>query len=196
MHGELREATDGFVATLTTLLDDAGINYLSVTGRAKSVASFAAKADRSVDGVPVYSDPLEEITDQIGLRVITYIHSDVAAVADLLSDQLDVLDDRDMGQETAREGRFGYASRHLLVALDPSRTTPRRTRRSGTGGPRSRCAPCCSTRGRSSSTRSATRARSPRSTSTTSTGGSRWPPDCSSSPTGSSPRSATGSRRR
>jgi len=32
-----------------------------------------------------------------------------------------VLDDRDMGQETASEGRFGYASRHVLVALDPAR---------------------------------------------------------------------------
>ena len=48
----LREATERFVALVTTMLDDAGINYLSVTGRAKSVASFAAKADRTVDGVP------------------------------------------------------------------------------------------------------------------------------------------------
>ena len=124
MQTELRDATDGFVALVTALLDEAGINYLSVTGRAKSVASFAAKADRSVDGVPVYSDPLEQITDQIGLRVITYIHSDVSAVADLLGEELTILDDRDMGQETAREGRFGYASRHLLVALDVARTTP------------------------------------------------------------------------
>ncbi len=112
----LREATDAFVALVTTLLDDAGINYLSVTGRTKSVASFAAKADRNLDGTPLYPDPLEGITDQIGLRVITYLHSDVTAVADLLGDQLSVLDDRDMGQETASEGRFGYASRHLLVA--------------------------------------------------------------------------------
>ena len=59
MQPELREATEGFVALVTTLLDDAGINYLSVTGRAKSVASFAAKADRSVDGRPLYADPLE-----------------------------------------------------------------------------------------------------------------------------------------
>ena len=29
-----------------------------------------------------------------------------------------MLDDRDLGQETAREGRFGYASRHLLVTPD------------------------------------------------------------------------------
>jgi predicted RNase H-like nuclease/ppGpp synthetase/RelA/SpoT-type nucleotidyltranferase len=114
----LREVTDRVVDLVTTLLDDAGINYLSVTGRAKSVASFAAKADRTVGGRPLYVDPLEEITDQIGVRVITYLHSDVAAVADLLRDQLTILDDRDMGQETAREGRFGYASRHLLVTAD------------------------------------------------------------------------------
>ena len=121
MQPQLREATDRFVALVTTLLDDAGINYLSVNGRAKSVASFAAKADRSVDGVPIYADPLEEITDQIGVRVITYLHSDVTAVADVLGDQLAVLDDRDMGQETASQGRFGYASRHLLVAFDAPR---------------------------------------------------------------------------
>ena len=120
----LREATDAFVALVTTLLDDAGINYLSVTGRTKSVASFAAKADRNLDGTPLYPDPLEGITDQIGLRVITYLHSDVTAVADLLGDQLSVLDDRDMGQETASEGRFGYASRHLLVAPGAARTAP------------------------------------------------------------------------
>ncbi|MEP7090452.1 MAG: DUF429 domain-containing protein, partial [Nocardioidaceae bacterium] len=117
---QLREATHRFVALVTTLLDDAGINYLSVTGRAKSVASFAAKADRTVDGTRVYTDPLDQITDQIGVRVITYLRSDVTAVADLLSDQLRILDDRDMGQETANEGRFGYASRHLLVALEES----------------------------------------------------------------------------
>ncbi|WP_281258403.1 GTP pyrophosphokinase [Nocardioides gansuensis] len=114
----LHRATDRFVELVTTLLDDAGINYLSVTGRAKSVASFAAKAARTVDGRPLYADPMREITDQIGVRVITYVHSDVAAVAEVLDDQLRVLDDRDMGEETAREGRFGYASRHLVVATD------------------------------------------------------------------------------
>jgi hypothetical protein len=115
MQPRLHDVTDRVVALVTTLLDDAGINYLSVGGRTKSVASFAAKANRTVNGEPVYSDPLEQITDQIGVRVITYLQSDVMAVADLLSDSLSVLDDRDMGQETASEGRFGYASRHLLL---------------------------------------------------------------------------------
>ena len=118
---ELREASEQFVALVTTILDDAGINYLSVTGRAKSVASFAAKAARTVDGEPAFVDPLRDITDTVGVRVITYVHSDVAAVAGLLSDQVVVHDDRDMGQETASQGRFGYASRHLLIGLDAAR---------------------------------------------------------------------------
>ena len=118
---ELVLAAQQFVVLVTSILDEAGINYLSVTGRTKGVASFAAKAGRMVDGRPAFTDPLREITDQIGVRVITYVHSDVSAVADLLDDQVVVKDDRDFGQETASEGRFGYASRHLLIALDAAR---------------------------------------------------------------------------
>jgi predicted RNase H-like nuclease/ppGpp synthetase/RelA/SpoT-type nucleotidyltranferase len=114
----LLPVTDRYLALVTRLIDDAGINYLSVTARTKSVASFAAKADRSVDGQRLYTDPLTQITDQVGLRVITYLQDDVTAVADLLADELRLLDDRDMGRETASEGRWGYASRHLLVAVD------------------------------------------------------------------------------
>ena len=74
--------------------------------------------------VPLYPDPLEQITDQIGVRVITYVHSDVAAVAEVLDDELAMLDDRDLGEETARSGRFGYASRHLLVQTHPGAELP------------------------------------------------------------------------
>jgi putative GTP pyrophosphokinase len=114
--------TEQFLAWVTTVLDDAGINYLTVSGRTKSVASYAAKAMRTgPDGTPVYDDPRSQITDMIGIRVITYVHSDVAAVAELLADQLTVLADRDLGQETARGGGFGYASRHMLLLADPER---------------------------------------------------------------------------
>ena len=117
----LRRAAEEFAGLVTAILDDAGINYLSVTGRAKAVASFAAKAARTIEGKPVFADPLSEITDQIGIRVITYVQSDVDAVAELLDDQVVVHDDRDLGRETASEGRFGYASRHLLIGLDAAR---------------------------------------------------------------------------
>ena len=120
LQPRLEPVTERSVAVVTSLLDDAGINYLSVTGRTKSVASFAAKAARAEPGSAAHDDPLRGITDQVGVRVITYVLSDVAAVAELLTDQMQVLDDRDLGRETANEGRFGYASRHLLVALEPS----------------------------------------------------------------------------
>lgn len=114
----LVESTQRYLEQVMGLLDDAGINYLSVRGRTKTVASFAAKADRTVDGRRLYTDPLSEITDQIGLRVITYLRDDVDAVANLLADEMRLLDDRDMGRETASAGRWGYASRHLLVAAE------------------------------------------------------------------------------
>jgi ppGpp synthetase/RelA/SpoT-type nucleotidyltranferase len=111
----IKQAAQGYVALVTSLLDDAGINYLDVSGRAKSLASFAAKAARRAEERLVFPDPLRDITDLVGLRVIVYLRSDVDAVAELLSEQFTLLDDRDLGRETAREGRFGYASRHLLL---------------------------------------------------------------------------------
>ncbi|GAA1172392.1 bifunctional ribonuclease/(p)ppGpp synthase [Ornithinimicrobium humiphilum] len=114
----LEEATRGYVRLVTDLLDEAGINYLAVTGRTKSVESFAGKVERLLDRGVAPEDLEEQITDQVGVRVVTYVLTDVAAVADLLGDQLRVLDDRDMGRETASEGRWGYASRHVLVQVD------------------------------------------------------------------------------
>jgi ppGpp synthetase/RelA/SpoT-type nucleotidyltranferase len=120
-HDALVRAGAEAVELVTTVLDEAGINYLSVSGRTKSIASFAEKATRAVDGVRLYTDPLREIGDQLGVRVITYVRDDVDAVADLLGDQVVVNDDRDLGRETASEGRFGYASRHLQISLDAAR---------------------------------------------------------------------------
>ena len=190
-HAELREASDHFVRLVTTILDDAGINYLSVTGRAKSVASFAAKAARTPDGRPVFADPLREITDTIGLRIITYVHSDVAAVADLLGDQVRTTTVTWVARPRARAGSGTPAgtcwSRSTPCGRRPA-YEPLRGRQAQVQIARS-----SSTPGRSSSTTSATRGRSPTSTSPTSTGGSRWRRACSGR-TASSPRSATGSR--
>ena len=109
------------VNLVTSVLDEAGINYLTISGRTKSVASFAEKVTRSAAGERLYTDPLREIGDQLGVRVITYVRADVDAVAELLADQVVVTDDRDLGRETASEGRFGYASRHLQIMIDAAR---------------------------------------------------------------------------
>lgn len=116
---DLVAATEQYLKLVTSLLDEAGINYLSITARTKSVDSFAMKANRRApDGTPLYTDPLVEITDQVGLRVITYLREDVDAVANLLAEEMRLLDDQDMGLQTARQGRWGYASRHLLFGVE------------------------------------------------------------------------------
>ncbi|HRA27412.1 GTP pyrophosphokinase [Ornithinibacter sp.] len=115
MRDQLIAATDEFVALVTGIIDEAGINYLTVTGRTKSVPSFTAKA-RGILAADPGADPLVAVTDQVGVRVITYVQRDIDAVAELLAEQFTVLDDRDLGEETAAAGRFGYASRHLLVS--------------------------------------------------------------------------------
>ncbi len=120
-HDELTRAGAEAVALVQGLLDEAGINYLSVTGRTKSVASFAEKSTRTSAGAPLFTDPLTQITDQLGVRVITYVRDDVDAVAEVLAEHVVVHDDRDWGEQTASEGRFGYASRHLMIGLDPDR---------------------------------------------------------------------------
>ncbi|MGB7817497.1 MAG: GTP pyrophosphokinase [Ornithinibacter sp.] len=121
LRDRLLPVTDEFVELVTGIIDDAGINYLSVTGRTKTVSSFAGKA-RAVLG-DSGDDPLHEVTDQVGVRVITYVQRDIDAVADLLAEQFTVLNDRDLGEETAAAGRFGYASRHLLVSRAPGGPT-------------------------------------------------------------------------
>jgi predicted RNase H-like nuclease/ppGpp synthetase/RelA/SpoT-type nucleotidyltranferase len=117
-HPALVDAAARAVALVASMLDEAGINYLSVDGRAKAIASFAEKANRAEGGRLLYPDPLHDIGDQLGIRVITYVRDDVEAVAALLAEQLPVRDDRDFGELTASQGRFGYASRHLQVEIE------------------------------------------------------------------------------
>ncbi|MDQ7991769.1 MAG: DUF429 domain-containing protein [Propionicimonas sp.] len=119
LQPRVEDAARRLAAWLTTVLDDAGINYQYVSWRGKGVESFAAKTDRMLAGRTLYPDPLADITDQVGARVITYVSSDVTAVADLVRDQLGVVTDKDLGRLAADEGRFGYVSRHLQVELSP-----------------------------------------------------------------------------
>jgi hypothetical protein len=52
-HAGLRAVGEEYIALVAGILDEGGINYLSVTGRTKSVTSFAAKAVRTADGRPL-----------------------------------------------------------------------------------------------------------------------------------------------
>ena len=55
-----------------------------ISARAKGVDRFVAKANATEDGRPKYSDPLRQIQDQVGARVVTFYLSDVDRIAAII----------------------------------------------------------------------------------------------------------------
>lgn len=64
------------------LKDENRIDRIST--RAKSVNRFLSKAKKIENGTLKYSDPINEIQDQIGARVITFYLDDVDNIATIL----------------------------------------------------------------------------------------------------------------
>jgi mutator protein MutT len=85
-----------------------------VSARPKNVASFAEKILRK----DKYRDPLREITDLVGARVIAQLKSEVDAVCAFVRDNF-VIDEKNsldaLGRLRASE--FGYRSVHYVVQL-------------------------------------------------------------------------------
>jgi len=108
---------------------DASLNAHNVVvheieARAKELESFGKKAAKRVDGVPNrprYPDPLRDITDLAGVRVIVFFPKTLAAVDDCISGEFDVVERSDKSEELVEEGRFGYKSIHYLVKMKPER---------------------------------------------------------------------------
>src|SRR5271163_3484191 len=55
-----------------------------VAVRPKAIDKFLKKAATLIDGKPKYTEPLRQIQDQIGARVITFYLSDVARITEIL----------------------------------------------------------------------------------------------------------------
>ena len=72
------------VPTLEILLDHADIKYHVVEGRVKSVESLLEKVQREGKN---YQDPLREVIDLCGVRIIVFYAKDVARVWRLLESE-------------------------------------------------------------------------------------------------------------
>lgn len=89
------------------------IDRISV--RAKSVNRFVAKADALIQGEKKYSDPLRQIQDQIGARIITFYSSDVDRIDQLILKYFRPIESKDLIPES--EWEFGYFGRHHVLFL-------------------------------------------------------------------------------
>ena len=103
-------------ALVVALLRAESIDHI-VESRAKSVESVATKVARKA-----YADPLNEITDFAGVRVIVPSVHDVSAVGQLLRRELEVDVSRSISKAAELGAdRFGYLGDHHIVRLGGSR---------------------------------------------------------------------------
>ena len=87
-----------------------------VSSRAKHPKQFADKAAKvGEDGDARYSEPLMQIQDQIGARVVVFLKSDVDAVSEVLERYFRPLEREEHVPDSHRE--FGYVGRHWIFAL-------------------------------------------------------------------------------
>lgn len=112
-----RAAASAIERHIESLVIDAGREIHVVAARAKTLDSLRSKLRRKG-----YSNPRDQITDLIGVRVITYYRDDVDPVVSLLKlalriDQKNSTDKRKMLDLRS----FGYRSVHLIAYLDPTK---------------------------------------------------------------------------
>jgi putative GTP pyrophosphokinase len=86
-----------------------------VTARAKSVDRFLDKAATRVNGKKKYSEPLRQIQDQIGARIVTFYRSDVDRIEKLVLKYFRPIETRDVIPDS--EWEFGYFGRHFILVL-------------------------------------------------------------------------------
>ena len=86
-----------------------------ISARAKSVERFLQKAMKVDDGQAKYSDPLSQIQDQLGARVVTFYASDVARVAGEVRRFFHPIENKLRVPET--ESEFGYIGEHFVLVI-------------------------------------------------------------------------------
>jgi ppGpp synthetase/RelA/SpoT-type nucleotidyltranferase len=86
-----------------------------VAVRAKSTERFIQKALKIENGYPKYPDPLNQIQDQIGARIVVFYLSDVDVITKWIKGYFPPIEEKDITLEKATE--FGYEGKHFILFL-------------------------------------------------------------------------------
>ena len=86
-----------------------------IGARAKSPERFLAKAQKLIAGRPKYSDPINQIQDQIGARIITFYKTDVETISLQVERYYRPIESHLLIPESDAE--FGYVGKHYILHL-------------------------------------------------------------------------------
>lgn len=119
---EYKERWEIYLKSIATKLQSRLIDELKdvprvdrVSARAKDPSRFIKKAEKEDNGNPKYSNPLTQIQDQIGARVIVFYLSDVTLVEKEIEDYYRPIEKQDLVPESDSE--FGYIGKHYVLLL-------------------------------------------------------------------------------
>ncbi len=86
-----------------------------IATRAKNVDRFIRKSAICVDGQPKYSEPLVQIQDQIGARIVVFYNQDVRPIEKVTQKYFREIESRDVIPDS--ESEFGYFGHHSILVL-------------------------------------------------------------------------------
>jgi len=124
IHPTYEKFAEAAKQILSHALERRNISYHKIEARAKEIDSFGAKAAKPMESdltKPKYSDPLKQIEDLAGVRVITFIQRAVDEVSECIESEFRCLDKEDKSAKLMDDDKFGYQSVHYIVQLLPNR---------------------------------------------------------------------------
>lgn len=86
-----------------------------ISARPKSIDSFLGKSAKVENGKPKYSDPINQIQDQIGVRIITFYLEDVNLVSEYVYPYYRPIEAKEHIPDSERE--FGYFGKHFIFLI-------------------------------------------------------------------------------
>jgi ppGpp synthetase/RelA/SpoT-type nucleotidyltranferase len=86
-----------------------------ITARAKDVDRFIKKAATRVDGKLKYTEPLSQIQDQLGARIVVFYKSDVEYMDAQVKRYFRAIEYQKIVPDS--ESEFGYFGHHLVLVL-------------------------------------------------------------------------------
>ena len=106
---------------LVTLLEHEDLDVIEIQSRVKGSDSFREKLVRKGKH---YTDPLNEVTDLVGIRVVVYYQTDADTVDSVIRGNFDVDELNTYRRaDTLRDEEFGYLSNHYVISIGESRRT-------------------------------------------------------------------------